>query len=300
MNTKGIIAIVAVILIIVGGIFFLGSDSSVTVEDTSTDGDVTDTVVSFVPANSISPTLQSEGAVATIDFALLGEAGYVVVHRATEDDTPGTIIGNSELLPAGSSESITITLSEDIEGGDVLFFMLHNDDGNGTYEFPGPDTPVTTTDGQPITTRVVVGEEGGIMVTEKETEVVDDEVTEESKDDSGAVKEDENGTSTEDEGQTKTVTYTDAGFSPETIEIESGETVRWVNNSTRNLWVASAVHPTHTLYPQKADGDCLGSSFDACTGIAPNESFEFTFNESGSWNYHNHLSIGRRGTVEVK
>ena len=296
MNTKGIIAIVAIIIIIVGGIFFLGKDKSITVEDTSTDGDVTDTVVSFVPANSISPTLQSEGDVAVIDFALLGEAGYVVVHRATEDDTPGSIIGNSELLPAGSSEAITITLSEDIEGGDVLFFMLHNDDGNGTYEFPGPDTPVTTTDGQPITTRVVVGEEGGIMVTEKETEVVDDETTDEGD----AIEEDGDETGAEDGDQPITVTYTDTGFSPETIEIESGETVRWVNNSTRNLWVASAVHPTHTLYPLKADGDCLGSSFDACTGIAPDESFEFTFNESGSWNYHNHLSIGRRGTVEVK
>ena len=298
MNKKGIIAIVAVIIIIVLGIFFLGNDRSVPV-DTSTDED-TGAITSAVPANSISPTLQNEGAVATIDFALLGETGYVVVHRATEDDTPGTVIGNSELLPEGSLEDITITLSEDIADGDVLFFMLHRDDGNGTYEFPGPDTPITTTDGRPITTRVVVGEEGGEMVTETETEVVEpDEVVEENGDNGDTPEENADETGVKEETQPKTVSYTDAGFSPETIEIESGETVRWINNSRRNLWVASVVHPTHTLYPEKKDSDCLGSSFDACTGIAPGESWEFTFNENGSWQYHNHLSAGRRGTVDV-
>ena len=209
---------------------------------------------------------------------------------STEDDTPGAVIGNSELLPTGGSEAITITLSEDIADGDVLFFMLHRDDGNGTYEFPGPDTPVTTTAGKPITTRVVVGEEGGVMVTEEETDVSE----------GGEAVEEEGGEmEAGEESQPKIVIYTDSGFSPETIEIENGETVRWVNNSSRTLWVASAIHPTHTLYPEKNDSDCLGSSFDACGGIAPEASFEFTFNESGSWKYHNHLSTGRRGTVDV-
>ncbi|MCH7597931.1 hypothetical protein IID27_02720 [Patescibacteria group bacterium] len=280
MNRKGVIAIVGIIIIIVGGIFFIGNDDSVQVQDTSIDTPDEGDVVSSVPAYLISPTLQNEGAVAVIDFVTLAESGYVVVHRATEDNTPGSVIGNSDLLSEGSAQNITIDLSEDIADGDVLYFMLHRDDGNGIYEFPGPDVPITTSDSQLITTRVVVGIEGGLVVTEKETEVVEsEEVTE--------------------EGTQTIVMYTDKGFSPETIEIENGQTVRWVNDSSQNLWVASAVHPTHTLYPQKADSDCLGSSFDACTGIAPGSSFEFTFNESGSWTYHNHLSIDKIGTVNV-
>ena len=72
MNKKGIIAIVAVIIIIVLGILFLGNDRSVPV-DTSTDEDE-GAITSAVPANLISPTLLNEGAVATIDCALLGES----------------------------------------------------------------------------------------------------------------------------------------------------------------------------------------------------------------------------------
>ena len=73
--------------------------------------------------------------------------------------------------------------------------------------------------------------------------------------------------STEGVGSTPAVvTYTASGFSPTTVTISKGESVTWKNESNRRMWVASAVHPTHTIYPEQTDVDCLGSSFDACAG----------------------------------
>lgn len=104
----------------------------------------------------------------------------------------------------------------------------------------------------------------------------------------------------EDTSAPKIVTYTDSGFSPETITISAGETVTFVNNSSRGMWVASDIHPTHTLYPEKTDADCLGSSFDACEKTPVGESWSFTFNKEGSWKYHDHARASRTGIVVVE
>ena len=45
------------------------------------------------------------------------------------------------------------------------------------------------------------------------------------------------------------VTYTDTGFAPLSVTIKKGTTVTFVNESSRGMWVASAVHPTHQLLP---------------------------------------------------
>ncbi|MBI2048183.1 MAG: hypothetical protein HYT27_03510 [Parcubacteria group bacterium] len=102
------------------------------------------------------------------------------------------------------------------------------------------------------------------------------------------------------ENPVSTVTYTENGFAPLSVEIKKGEAVIFKNESGASLWVASAIHPTHSLYPQKSPSDCLGSSFDACAVTAPGSSWNFTFTEVGSWNYHNHIQANHRGTIVVK
>ena len=62
----------------------------------------------------------------------------------------------------------------------------------------------------------------------------------------------------------------------------------FVNKDTAQHWPASAVHPTHVVYPES--GGCIGSKFDACKGLAEGETFEFVFSEKGSWKYHDHLN----------
>jgi plastocyanin len=102
------------------------------------------------------------------------------------------------------------------------------------------------------------------------------------------------------ESSTLVVTYTDEGFSPKEIAINKGGAVKFINNSSRGLWVGANNHPTHTLYPEHSASDCLGSSFDTCKPIANGESWEFTFDQVGSWGYHNHVRARDLGVVVVQ
>lgn len=89
---------------------------------------------------------------------------------------------------------------------------------------------------------------------------------------------------------TKTVTYTDSGFSPSTITIKAGDTVRFVNSSSENMWVASDPHPQHTNY----------SPFDAKKGYEPGTTYAYTFTEKKTYTYHNHPHSNIKGTIVVQ
>mgnify|MGYP001588099013 CR=1 len=88
----------------------------------------------------------------------------------------------------------------------------------------------------------------------------------------------------------KIVTLSDNGFIPNSIEVNTGETVKFVNIGSGIMWVASAPHPEHTNY----------SEFDEETGVNNGQSYEFTFTKVGSWKYHNHLNPNHKGVVIVK
>lgn len=100
------------------------------------------------------------------------------------------------------------------------------------------------------------------------------------------------------------VTYTDDGYSPAEITIQLGQTVRFINQSSGDMWPASAVHPTHEVY----DGTTLrehcvdgaSDTFDACRGIAVGESYAFTFDKQGTWRYHDHLDASEFGSITVQ
>lgn len=106
----------------------------------------------------------------------------------------------------------------------------------------------------------------------------------------GALEETENETvdqeATEAEA-TNEVSYTDSGFEPATITVDAGTEVTWTNDSGSDMWVASDPHPVHTdfgEFDQKQSGD----------------SYSFTFDEAGTYEYHNHQNSGDTGTVIVK
>lgn len=89
---------------------------------------------------------------------------------------------------------------------------------------------------------------------------------------------------------TPVVTYTDEGYSPSTLQVKSGSTVLFRNQSSMLMWTASDPHPVHNLL----------SEFDPRQGFATGESYQFTFTESGSFGYHNHLRPGHGGTIIVE
>lgn len=108
---------------------------------------------------------------------------------------------------------------------------------------------------------------------------------------------------TDEESESEmTVDYDGSSFSPSSITVSVGETVTFVNNSGSGMWVASAVHPTHAAYGGTSLNEHCddGSSFDACQEIAPGESWSFTFDKSGEWQYHDHLNASNTGTVVVQ
>ncbi|MBI4062315.1 cupredoxin domain-containing protein [Candidatus Gottesmanbacteria bacterium] len=86
-----------------------------------------------------------------------------------------------------------------------------------------------------------------------------------------------------------TAQYTDSGFMPNTITVKQGTTVRFTNQSSRGMWVASAVHPTHQLLP----------GFDQLKSVEKGGTYEYTFAKVGTWKYHNHVNATDTGTVVV-
>lgn len=95
------------------------------------------------------------------------------------------------------------------------------------------------------------------------------------------------------------IAYTNEGFSPKSITIQKGTEVEFVNQSEKNFWPASALHPTHEVYPDK-ESPCGTSAFDACEALAPGASWTFTFNEVGTWRYHDHINASYTGTIIVE
>ena len=103
-----------------------------------------------------------------------------------------------------------------------------------------------------------------------------------------------------------TVTYTDQGFSPKSVSVAVGSSVKFVNNSTHSMWVASDVHPTHAKYDGTstsqhcAQGKTTGGTFDECSAVAPGTVYTFAFTKAGSFTYHNHVQASDNGIVIVK
>jgi len=86
-----------------------------------------------------------------------------------------------------------------------------------------------------------------------------------------------------------TITHTESGFSSASVSIKVGDTVKWVNQASENMWVASAPHPIHTDYPE----------FDQKKGVGMGGEYTFTFTKAGQWRYHNHLNPSHFGSVTV-
>lgn len=98
-----------------------------------------------------------------------------------------------------------------------------------------------------------------------------------------------------------TVTYNGDSFSPSEVTIKKGGTVTWRNTSGGKMWVASAQHPSHTVYAgtsrEEHCPDASGAAFDQCAGETGN--YSFTFQKTGTWNYHDHLNAQLFGKVIV-
>ncbi len=101
--------------------------------------------------------------------------------------------------------------------------------------------------------------------------------------------------------KTVTVTYTASGFTPASVTINKGDSVTWVNQSGHDMWIGSAMHPTHIVYSGTSlSQHCatgVNDSFDECKN---GDTYSFTFDKVGSWGYHNHSRASDTGKVIVQ
>lgn len=101
---------------------------------------------------------------------------------------------------------------------------------------------------------------------------------------------------------TVTVTYNGTTFTPASVTIKEGDTVQFKNASGKDMWVASAMHPTHATYDSTTRVEhCVAgytgaTPFDQCAGGGD---YSFAFLKVGTINYHDHLNPAAHGSVTV-
>lgn len=84
---------------------------------------------------------QKPGTELTVNIVTLSANGYVVIHEAAEDGSPGDIIGNTLLLDQGDHNNIEAALNRASQEGEGLMAMLHADNGDGVFD-PVEDLPI--------------------------------------------------------------------------------------------------------------------------------------------------------------
>ena len=94
------------------------------------------------------------------------------------------------------------------------------------------------------------------------------------------------------------ISYEDNGFWPKEATIRRGESVRFFNASSQDVWIAAVGAETSPVYPGASE--CGGSAFDTCKPLGSREFWEFTFENTGEWAFHNNLDKGKSGVVRVE
>lgn len=200
-----------------------------------------------------------DGNTATVEGVDLPSAGFIAIH-SDGGGSPGPVIGVSELLPAGASSGVVVTLDQPLSETGVVFPMVHIDtDANGVYEFgavEGADGPGVTADGDvavgPMT--ITIGDEDAAAGA-----------------DEGAG---------EGAAGDNTITIADFAFGGVT-EVAVGTTVVVTNtDGSPHTWTAE------------------GGAFDS-GALGQNETFEFTFTEAGEFAYFCNFHPSMTGTIVV-
>lgn len=86
------------------------------------------------------------------------------------------------------------------------------------------------------------------------------------------------------------VYYTDRGFSPATIEVKVGSTITFINNSSKEMSIASA----------GIGGFGAVTLFNQTNAVGRGGTFKVSPAGVGAWNYMNRMWQGDKGTIVVK
>jgi|AntRauTorckE6833_2_1112554.scaffolds.fasta_scaffold39978_1 plastocyanin len=263
---KTSVKIIGVLIIVIVFVIILGRDKN-------NNGVVTDNSKNTQDNGVFLVSPQREVSVILIDKVKLNKPGFVAVHEVV-NEKPGQVVEVSQYLDSGSHKNIEILLEEsrqskfvDISGEfpitSELVVVVYIDDGDMGFN-PNFDTILEENknvlaryveSGKPAPVSVIVP---GVREKVNDVAVV--------------------------------VAYTNKGFSPNFVEINQGDTVEFINQSNRPMWVASNNHPAHDIL----------STFDQFSVSGFGDSWQYTFDRKGEWEYHDHVNASVEGIVMVK
>ncbi len=85
------------------------------------------------------------------------------------------------------------------------------------------------------------------------------------------------------------IVMNEQGFDKPEIKVKKGTKVNFVNKDTGARWPASDLHPSHGIFPE----------FDPERPIKSGETWSFTFEKTGEWGMHDHISPYFVGVITV-
>lgn len=100
----------------------------------------------FAPTLTVEPQLPSDSIFVT--NAVLDKPGFIAVFKTMDKTVPDetNFSGVSGLLE-GDQEVVQVPLTTPSIEGDTYSVIIHVDDGDGIFEFPGDDMPSAFADG---------------------------------------------------------------------------------------------------------------------------------------------------------
>ncbi len=258
------------LLIVVAVIISQSSDptASPNVSTSSNTPAVTDNfVIASLPKGSVSEV--------KISSVTMPEAGFVVV-REVDDKRLGQIVEISGYLEAGMQENVVVALGREYASADKLIVMLYGDTSNDQV-MNDLDRPLRTENNLPIARYVSSGKvvPTDILANGFQAEAI--AMMEMGQSMPGMVM------------PMETIRYTNEGYVPANITVKAGTMVMFVNESDQDMWVASNGHPAHTDLP----------TFDQFEFSPKGSQYIYTFDQVGSWKYHDHIAPVYGGVVTV-
>ena len=92
-------------------------------------------------ASAIYVAPQKPGDTVVVSAVAFSEPGFIMIHKSV-DGAPGEILGTGEYIES-TANMTEVKIDQELVDGEKYFAMLHKDDGNGEYDDPSIDPPLT-------------------------------------------------------------------------------------------------------------------------------------------------------------
>ena len=138
---KSFLSLFSLGLLIVAVIFLLFTSPTDTVQTQTSDPSEV-----FVPTLHVSQQEASDSII--VDAAQFDKSGFIAAFKTMEKGMPdeSNFKGVTGILE-GNQQNIKIPLTEKSSPGDTYSIIIHFDDGDKIFEFPGDDKPSVFKDG---------------------------------------------------------------------------------------------------------------------------------------------------------